>query len=87
MHVLRIRNDLPEQGQDASLLFLSTGNKYNFQNMRVFDCQLWVQPTGFGKKRFKDNVRKGIFLGYVPHTDSLILYYDCESEWVKITFH
>lgn len=30
---------------------------------------------------------KGIFLGYVPHIDHLILYYDCDSERVKITSH
>ena len=30
---------------------------------------------------------KDIFLGYVPHTDTLILYFDCESECVKITSH
>ena len=43
-------------------------------------CQVWVRPT-----RFKDDVRKCVFLGYVPHTDRLIIYYNCESECVKIT--
>ena len=85
IHVLRIRNALPGQGQDASPSFLSTGKKDNFRNLRIFGCRVWVQPTGLQKKRFKDNVRKGIFLGYVPHTDRLIMYYDCESERVKIT--
>ena len=63
------------------------GKKYNFQNMRIFDCCIWVQPSGICKKQFKDDVCKGIFLGYVPYTDLLILYYDCESEHVKITLH
>lgn len=39
------------------------------------------------KKCFKDNFCNVIFLGYVPHTYRLILYYDCESERVKITSH
>ena len=42
MHVLRIRNALPGQGQDASPLFLLTGKKDNFRNMRVFGCRVWV---------------------------------------------
>ena len=84
---IRICNALPGQGQDASPLFLSTGKKDNVRNLRVFDCCVWVRPTGFGKKRFKDDVCKGIFLGYVPHTDQLILYYDCKFERVKITSH
>ena len=87
MNVLQIRNALPGKGQDASPLFLSTGKKDNFCNLRVFGCQVWVRPTGFGKKCFKDDARKGIFLGYVLHTDRLIIYYDCESEQVKITSH
>ena len=31
--------------------------------------------------------KKGIFLGYVPHTDRLIIWYDVESERVKIATH
>ena len=87
MHCLCNQNTLPGQNQNASPLFLATGKKDNFRNLQVFGCRVWVQPTGIRKKRFKDDVRKGIFLGYVPHTDRLILYYDCESERVKITSH
>ena len=42
MHVLRIQNALPGQGQDASPLFLSTGRKDNFCNLQIFGCQVWV---------------------------------------------
>ena len=56
IHMLRIRNALPGQGQDASPLFLSTGKKDNFCNLRIFGCRVWVQPTGLQKKRFKDDV-------------------------------
>ena len=33
------------------------------------------------------HARKGIFLGYVPHTDRLIQWYDVELERVKIATH
>ena len=69
IHVLQICNVLPGQGQDSSPLFLSTGRKDNFRNLRIFGCRVWARPTGLQKKRFKDDVQKGIFLGYVPHTD------------------
>ena len=36
IHVLRICNALPGQGQDASPLFLSTGIKDNFRNLWIF---------------------------------------------------
>ena len=87
MHVLCIRNALPDQGQDASLLFLSTGRKDNFRNLQIFGCQVWVKPTGIQKKPFKNDVRIENFLGYVPHTDHLIMYYNCDTERVKITSH
>ena len=38
------------------------------------------------EEKFKDDAYKGIFLSYVLHTDHLKLYYDCESEHVKIIF-
>ena len=65
--------------------FLSSGRKDNFRNLRIFGCQVWVCLTGIRKQRFNEDVRKYIFLGYVPHTDRLVLYYDCYSERVKIT--
>ena len=61
MHILRICNVLPGQGQDVYPLFLSTGKKYNFWNMRVFGCQIWVQPTGFGKKNGSKMMLEKIF--------------------------
>ena len=50
--------------------------------MWVFGCPIWIHPNGIRKRRFKDDVRERIFLGYVPHKDWLILYYDYESERV-----
>ena len=78
---------LSGQGPATFPLFISTGKKDKFRNMQVFGCCVWVQPTGIRKKYFKDDVCKNILLGYVPHTDQLTSYYDCESEHVKITSH
>ena len=51
IHVLRIGNALPGQGQDASPLFLSTGRKDNFRNLQIFGCRVWVRD-------YKRNVSK-----------------------------
>ena len=55
--------------------------------MHVFGCRIWVCPTGIRKNHFKDDIQKGIFLSYVHHTDYLILYYDFETDRVRITSH
>ena len=64
-HVLRIRNAIPGAGQDASPLFISTGKKDNFKNLRVFGCRVIVPSLGCKKPRFAKQAKKGIFLGYI----------------------
>ena len=86
-HVLRIRNALPHRNQPSSPIFLSTGKKDNFTKLRTFGCRVHVRPPGVRSKRFKSEARQGIFLGYVPHTDRLILWYDEGSGRVKIATH
>lgn len=51
--------------------------KNNFRNIRVFGCNVWI----------RDAARKGIFLGFIPHTDRQILFWDCESHRVKVAIH
>lgn len=75
------------QGQNVLPLFLPTDKKDNFKNIRIFICCVWVWPSDICYKQFKDNARKGIFLGYVFHTFLLILWYDRESEHIKISTH
>ena len=87
LHVLRIRNALPGAGQGSSPIHLSTGKKDNLKNLRTFGCRVWVRPPGIQAKRFKDKARKGIFLGYVPHTTRNIIWYDVESQRCKIAVH
>ena len=51
-HVVCIRNALPGFGQEHSPLFLATGRKDNFKNLRVFGCRVWVRPPGIQAHRF-----------------------------------
>jgi hypothetical protein len=66
---------------------MSTGSKENLKNLRVFGSSVWVRPPGIQARRFKNKARKGIFLGYVPHTTRNIIWYDVESERMKIASH
>jgi hypothetical protein len=66
---------------------MSTGSKENLKNLRVFGSRVWVRPPSIQARRFKDRARKGIFLGYVPHTTRNIIWYDEESERMKIARH
>ena len=46
-----------------------------------------MHPPGIQPRRFKDKVRAGVFLGYLPHTIRNIISYNLESERVKIATH
>ena len=87
LHVLRIINALPGNGQGSSPIHLLTGNKDNLKNLRTFGCRVWVCTPGIQATRFKDKARKRIFLGYVPHTTRNIIWYDVESQRCKIAVH
>lgn len=87
LHVIFIRNALLHRNQTASPLFMTTGKKDDFKNLRTFGLRVFVRPPGIQKKPFKENTWQEIFLGYVPHTDCLILWYDEGTEQVKIAPH
>jgi hypothetical protein len=72
-HILQIQNAIPGQGQLESPLKMSTGSKENLKNLCVFGSRVWVLPPVIQARRFKDKARKGIFLGYVPHTTRNII--------------
>ena len=86
-HVIRLRNAIPGQGQVMSPFQLVYKRKENLKNLRTFGCRVYVRPPGIQPRRFKDKVRTGVFLGYLPHTIRNIIYYDLESERVKIATH
>ena len=53
----------------------------------MFGCRVWVRPPGIQAHRFRVHARKGIFCGYVPHTDRLFLWWDVETERLKVATH
>ena len=46
-----------------------------------------VHPLGVCKKHFKEDSQKGIFLRYMPHTDRVMIFYDENSQVVKLVTH
>ena len=88
-HSIRLRNAIPGAGQSSSPLFMATGRKDNFKNLRVFGCRVLVPRLGKHVPRFSQNKvpLKGVFLGYIPFTDKLIQWYDEKTGKVKITTH
>ena len=86
-HVIRIRNAIPGRGQEHSPFEMIYNKKENFKNLRTFGCRAWVRPPGIQSRQFKDKSRKGIFLGYLPHTVRNVIYYNEDSMRVKIANH
>ena len=84
---MRMSNALPERHKANSPISLATGKQEDFTNIRTFGCQVWVRPPGQRSAKLKPNSRKGIFLGYVPHTTHNILWYDVETSRIKIATH
>ena len=86
-HILRVRNAIPGAGQTASPIFLSTGKKENFKNLKVFGCRVIVPPLGSKKARFARKAKLGVFLGYVANTSRVFYWFDIKSQRVKVGTH
>ena len=86
-HMIRISNAIPERNRTQSPLEMSTGTKEDFTHLRTFGCRVWVRPAQGRTAKYIPNSRKGIFLGYVPHTTRNIIWYDTENHRVKIASH
>ena len=66
-------------GQDSSRIFQATGMKKDFSGFRIFGCCTWIRPPAKRSAKFKHNIVRGIFLGFVPRTVRNILWYNCET--------
>lgn len=86
-HWLRINNSLPSRDQTSSPLQIGHNKSDDFTNFRTFGCQVWVCPPTRRGAKFRNRSRKGIFLGFLPHTTTNILWYDPDSNFVKIAKH
>lgn len=52
-----------------------------------FGCCVWISPHVIQRCQFKADAKKGIVLGYIPHTDCSILWYVYKTKIVKVTSH
>lgn len=86
-HWLRIDNSLPSRDQTATPLKIALDKVDDFSGFRTFGCRVWVRPPGRRGAKFRPNSRKGIFLGFLPHTTRNILWFDPETNRVKIATH
>ncbi|KAG7373304.1 reverse transcriptase RNA-dependent DNA polymerase [Nitzschia inconspicua] len=86
-HYLRIKNAIPSREQDISPIEATTGKREDFAALRTFGCRVWVRPTTKRPGKYVVHSRKGIFLGYLPDTTKNIVWYDIETQVVKIAKH
>ena len=86
-HSLRIMNAIPESGRDKSPTELAYGLKDNFHKLKTFGCRVWVRPAKGRQAKYKNNSRKGIMLGYSRKTTRNVLWYDLETNQVKLGSH
>ena len=87
MHAVCIFNALPGRHQTQSPIQITTGKKDNFKGLRTWGCRVWVKPPVRRPAKFKSNAKKGIFLGFLPHTTRNLLWYDVTTDKVKIATH
>ena len=86
-HFIRIKNATPSRDQTESPLKIAYDLEEDFSNFRTFGCRVWVRPPGRRRAKFHVNSRKGVFLGYVPKTTTNILWFDPETNRVKLAKH
>jgi hypothetical protein len=86
-HYIRLKNAIPLKDQNMSPIELSVGQRENFAKMKTFGCRVWVRPTTRRKSKYSINSKRGRFLGFMPGTTQNILWYDDESNKVKIAKH
>ena len=82
-----ILNALVGCGQTKSPVEIVTNKKDNLRNFRTFGCRVWVRPSTPRSAKFCNNSCKGIFLGFIPNTTCNILWFNLETEQVKIAKH
>ena len=86
-HSVRLLNALSGQDQTESPISIVTGHQDDLTGLKTFGCRVWVKPPTRRRAKFKSNARKGIFLGYMPHTLRNFLWYDVLTDRVKLATH
>ena len=75
------------EGKDKFPFKITTGKKDNFKGLKTFGCRVWAKQPGRNKAQFRNNTCKGIFLGFLPHTTRVAMYYNVNSHLVKFATH
>ena len=86
-HYIRIKNSTPSRGHTKSPMEATTGKQDDFSNFRTFGCRVWVRPTTPRRAKLIPNSIKGIFLGFIPNTDKNIMWFDPDTDRLKIAKH
>lgn len=89
-HYVKISNMLPQRVDNKphpSSFEQPYKQKAPLQQLKTFGCRVWVKPPQRCLAKFQHNTRKGIFLGYLKHTNKSIYWYDVVSKRVKIAYH
>ena len=68
-------------------IFQVTGMKENFSGFHTYGCRTWIRPPSKRTAKFKNNIVKGIFLGFVPRTKRNILLYICDTSHIGLANH
>ena len=58
-----------------------------FSRFRTFGCQTWIRPPTKRSAKFRHNIVKGTFLGFIPQTVQNILWYNCETGKIEPANH
>lgn len=86
-HTLRLLNANSCAGMDSSRLEAVYGRRDNFKNLKYFGSRVWCRPPDDRDAKFKSNLRKSLFLVFLPDTTKNIFYYDQESNQIKKAGH
>ena len=86
-HYIRLLNSTPSRTREKPPLILAGKPPDDLSAFRTFGCRVWVRPPHRRKAKFKSTSRKGIFLGFIPRTTKNIIWYDVETERVKLAKH
>ena len=86
-HYIQLANAFPSRDQLQPPITLAHNRRENFTHLRTFGSRVWVRPSGRRPSKLFPNSRKEIFLGFLPDTTKNILWYDAETDKIKIASH
>ena len=86
-HVIQLYNYLSEPNAVTSMIGKSKYKQDNLSFLHTFGCSVYVWPPGKIRAKLNNHISKRIFLGYGPHTNLNVLYYDVDTHRIKLASH